>query len=101
MVSPSKKKYSYLTNNKKMLSEEYKANDYQKLYEELLIEETHNLEALKKTSGIVMTRNGMNIRCAEKIIEKARRDLNRIKQIERFMKMEKFIGNDIFQYCFQ
>ena len=89
----------YLTNNKKMLSEEYKANDYQKLYEELLIEETHNLEALKKTSGIVMTRNGMNIRCAEKIIEKARRDLNRIKQIERFMKMEKFINKTKIEVC--
>ena len=41
----------------------------------------------------------MNIRCAEKIIEKARRDLNRIKQIERFMKMEKFINKTKIEVC--
>ena len=36
---------------------------------------------------------------AEKIIEKARRDLNRIKQIERFMKMEKFINKTKIEVC--
>ena len=89
----------YLSNNKKMLSDEYKANDYQKLFSELLNEEKNNLELLKNASSIVMTRNGMNIRCAEKIIEKARRDAQRIKQIERFMKLEKFINKRTIEVC--
>ena len=89
----------YLSNNKKMLSDEYKANDYQKLFFELINEEKKNLELLKNTSSIVMTRNGMNIRCAEKIIEKARRDAQRIKQIERFMKLEKFINKKTIEVC--
>ena len=82
----------YLWNNKKMLADEFKRNDYEMLYDELYKEEQANLENLKTTSAVVMTRNGMNIRCAEKIIEKADRDLNKIKQIEMSIKMENFIS---------
>ena len=89
----------YLTNNKRMLPEEYKNNDYLKLYTELLEDEMKNLNLLKDRSSIVMTRNGMNIRCAEKIIEKAKKDLFKIQQIKRFMKIEKFINQTEVEVC--
>lgn len=89
----------YMSNNKKMIPDDYKGNDYEKLYEELLNEETISLNNMRNSSGILMTRNGMNMRCAEKIIENAKRDLLKIKEIEKFMKMEKFITNSTIHVC--
>ena len=70
----------YLSNNKKRINEIYQKNDYEKLYEEMLEEETKILEELKKFSRVLITRNGMNLGCGEKILEQMNIGLYHMKQ---------------------
>ena len=81
----------YILNNIEMLSEDYLTNDLQKLYEIIFKEEYDTLQKLRNFSSIVNTRFGLNQRCSEKIIEKTRKNIFKVRQIERLMKMEKFI----------
>ena len=81
----------YISNNIEMLSENHINNDFEKLYELIFKEEEETLSQLRKYSSIVNTRFGLNQRCSEKIIEKTEKNIFRIRQIERLMKMEKFI----------
>ena len=82
----------YISNNKKMLEKDLKENDYEKLYQNLYSNEDFILKNLKNFSSELNTRNGLNKRCAEKIIEKTKIDLSRMKVIEKFMKIESFIN---------
>ena len=81
----------YISNNKKMLDKNLRKNDYEKFYKDLYEKEVIVLKDLKNFSSELNTRNGLNKRCAEKIIEKAKIDLNRMKVIEKFLKIEYFI----------
>ncbi len=81
----------YISNNKKMLDKNLRKNDYEKFYKNLYEKEAIILKDLKNFSSELNTRNGLNKRCAEKIIEKAKIDLNRMKVIEKFLKIEYFI----------
>ena len=58
----------YIYNYKKELDIEYQKEDFSKLYTEISTEETNILNELKQMSNIVITRDGMNLRCAEKIL---------------------------------
>ena len=89
----------YMMNNKSSLPIEYKQNDYVQLYNSLLEEETKTLSFLKEHTSMVFAKNGMNIRCAEKIIEKARRDAFRVDKIQRYMKMQKFAKKTTIEAC--
>ena len=82
----------YISNNKKMLEKNLKENDYENLYQNLYSNEDSILKKLKNFSSELNTRNGLNKRCAEKIIEKTKIDLSRMKVIEKFMKIESFIN---------
>ena len=81
----------YISKNKKMLDKNLRKNDYEKFYKNLYEKEAIILKDLKNFSSELNTRNGLNKRCAEKIIEKAKIDLNRMKVIEKFLKIEYFI----------
>jgi hypothetical protein len=89
----------YMTTNLQYLSEDYKKNDYDKLYSELLKEGKDDIEFLNNKSNLVIAKYGLNTRCVEKIIEKIKRDLIKVKQIEKFMKMEKFIRKAEINVC--
>ena len=104
--------YSELSNNiplkwysqyvfmyKKELKSEYQKNDFEKLYEEIYTEESNILNELKSLSSIVITRDGMNIRCAEKILEKANYELKRIEEEKKYVKVEKFINTKKVEVC--
>ena len=75
-----------------MIDNEFQNNDFEKLYNLLYQEENNTLIKLREFISIFNTRFGLNQRCSEKVIEKAKKDVNKIKLIERFMKMEKFIN---------
>ena len=89
----------YIMNNKSLLPIEYKQNDYSLLYSTLLDEEKKALSSLKEHTSTVFAKNGMNNRCAEKIIEKAKRDAYRVDKVKRFMKMQKFAKKTKIEAC--
>jgi hypothetical protein len=81
------------------LTDEYKANDYKKLYDEILQDETKQIDFLNFKSQLVITKYGLNIRTIEKIIEKYRRDYFKVKQIEKFIKIYHFIKFSKIEVC--
>ena len=89
----------YIYNYKNELSDSYQKNDFSKLYEEIYREETNILNELKSLSSIVITRDGMNLRCAEKIIEKAEYELKIIEETKKFIQIEKFIDTEKIEVC--
>ena len=91
----------FIINNLSGLDISYRLNDYEKLYNEILNEESNTLDELKSFSSIITTRDGQNLRCAEKIVEKAKYDLKRIQQAKRFIKIEKFVDTKEIKVCFK
>ena len=89
----------FIANNKLGLDQSYLTNDLEKLYEELYNEETNMLNELKSYSSIIITRDGMNLRCAEKILEKTRNDQRRIIKAKKLQKVENFIDKDQTAIC--
>ena len=91
----------YLTNNKKRINQKYQDNDYEELYNEMLEEENKILEELKSFSRILITRDGMNLGCGEKILEQVNIGLNHIEQAKKIVKIEKFINSEKIEVCIQ
>ena len=91
----------YLSNNKKRINEKYQQNDYEMLYEEMLEEESKILEELKKFSRILITRNGMNLGCGEKILEQMNIGIYHMKQAKKIVMIEKFVNTEIIEVCIQ
>ena len=89
----------YLYNNKKGLSKIYQDDDYEKLYIELLEEEENILKELKSFSSTIITRDGMNLRCAENLLDKVKYDLGDIEEAKKFVKIEKFIDTEKIEVC--
>ena len=89
----------YISNNKSYLNKSYIENDYALLYDEIYNEELNILNELKLFSSIVITRDGMNLRCAEKMLEKIKYDLKHIKEAIKFLKIEKFVNTEEIEVC--
>ena len=89
----------YIYNYKKELDIEYQKEDFSKLYSEISTEEMNILNELKKLSNIVITRDGMNLRCAEKIIDRSMYELKRIEEFRKFNQLEKFINKKKIEVC--
>ncbi len=89
----------YLNSNLLSLTNDYKANDYKKLYDEILQDETKEIDFLNFKSQLIITKYGLNIRTIEKIIEKYRRDFFKVKQIEKFIKIYHFIKYAKIEVC--
>ena len=89
----------FVSNNKYQLDKKYQENDYELLYDEIYSEESNTLNELRIFSSIVITRDGMNLRCAEKILEKIKYDLKQIKEAIKFLKIEKFVNSEEIEVC--
>ena len=89
----------YIFNYKRELGSEYQKDDFLKLYEEIYTEEANILNELKSVSSTIITRNGMNLRCAEKIIEKAEYELRFIEEAKKYVQAEKFINTKKVEVC--
>ena len=91
----------YLYNNRDNIEEKYKYEDYLELYNEIYKEESDILNKLKTLISIIITRNRINISCAEQNIEIAKKELNHIKQMKEYLKIEKFINEEDIEICIQ
>ena len=89
----------YISNNKKQLNNIYQENDFEQLYDEIYNEELNILNELKLFSSIIITRDGMNLRCAEKILEKIKYALKHIQDAKKFLKIEKFVDSEEIEVC--
>jgi hypothetical protein len=89
----------FIVLNKNGLSSSYLENDLKQLYEELYNEETNTLNELKSFSSIIITRDGMNLRCSENILEKIKYNYRRLQQAKKFQKIENFIDKDKTEVC--
>ena len=98
-IIPLKWYAQYIYNYKKELEDDYQKNDFAKLYDEIYTEETNILNELKSLSSIVITRDGMNLRCAEKIMEKAQYELKIIEEAKKYIQIEKFIDKQKIEVC--
>ena len=91
----------YIYTNKKLLEEKYMENDYELLYNELFKEESNNLEQLKSISSLLIAKDGMNLRCAENILQKATHENFIIDKNKDFIGIDKFIEEENIEVCFQ
>ena len=89
----------YIYNYKKGLDPVYLNNDFEKLYLELVEEEENILKDLKYFSSMIITRDGMNLRCAENLLDKMKYDLVDIEEAKKFVKIEKFIDTEKIEVC--
>ena len=89
----------YINSNKKFLDTSYRENDFEKLYNEINKEELDKLKELNDFSEIIISRDGMNLRCCEKIIENAKNELFHIEQAKKYEKIEKFIDSEKIEVC--
>jgi hypothetical protein len=81
----------YLNNCIKNLSDEYKKENYKKLYNELLSEVNSSIDKLRSLNNILNSILGMNIRFAEKKNEYVYKDYLKLKSIENFIRLDKFM----------
>jgi len=70
-----------------------------KIYEELIEETRKEIESLNSKANLIITKYGMNLRCAEKINQILKKDVSKVKQIEKFVRIEKFIQNGKISVC--
>ena len=89
----------YILNNKEQLSQLYKKDDFDLLYKEIFKEESNILNELKLFTSIIIARDGMNIKCAEKNIEKVKFDFKTVQNAKKFMKIEKFVHSEEIEIC--
>jgi hypothetical protein len=62
-------------------------------------EETNILNELKSLSSIVITRDGMNLRCAEKIMERVTYELKLLEEAKKYIQIERFINSVKLELC--
>ena len=89
----------FLITNFQFLSDELKADDYNLLYETLYNDEKKMINFLFDKSNIIITKFGMNLRCLDKLIMRIKKELVKSKQIEKFIKIDKFIKNSQVDAC--
>ena len=89
----------FIVNNLNQLEQKYTVNDYEKLYEEILSEETEFLNNLKLISPIINVRETMNLNCAENAIENLEFQINSLEKAKKQEKLKIFIDNDKTKVC--
>jgi len=89
----------YLNNYISKLDENYKKNEYQLFYDEILQEVINDIEKLKNINNVLNSKLGMNLRCAEKINEYIYKDYLKLKSIENFIRIDKFMEITHIHVC--
>ena len=89
----------YIINNKNQLDIKYLKNDFEKLYEEILIEENNYLNELKKLCILINIREEMNLNCAENAIENMKFFTDNLEKAKKIEKVKIFIIKDRTEIC--
>lgn len=89
----------YLISNNIHLPDPYREDDYAKLYQTMYDDENEKINFLFEKSNVLITRYGLNLRNLEKINNRIRKELMKSKQIEKFIKIDKFIKYGYVEIC--
>ena len=89
----------FIINNKNQLEPDYLKNDFEKLYEEIFLEEKDFLNKLKSLSPIINAREMMNLNCAENAIENMKFLKNSLQKTKELEKVKIFIALDKTEVC--
>jgi len=89
----------YLNSNLMFLNEEYKKENYKLLYEDLMQEAKKESEMLNYKSNLIITKLGVNLRFSEKNSDGPKRDVYKVKWVEKFIRVEKFIESARIHVC--
>lgn len=89
----------YLASNMHSMPEEYRKDNFKKLYYEILSEENEEISFLKNKSNLIITCFGMASRCSEKVIEQMKRDLSKMTKIHKFVRMDRFLKKTKVKVC--
>jgi len=81
----------YLNSNICKLENEYSDNNYIKLYDELNNEVNLDTNLVVEKTNSIITHLGQNVRVADKILEDVIKDKYNVRNIERLIRLEKFI----------
>ena len=88
-----------INNIKKLEDKSYLENDLQKIYDEIIKEEDELLKKRNKMSSEINAREGINLQCARKAVEKIKYDHKNLDQTKKFQKIETFIAKDQTHIC--
>ena len=89
----------YIYENKHNLDINYRKNDFQLLFNEILEEENNKLIELKNITSKIITKNNININCANDLINKINFSLEDILEEKKCTKIEKFIDTEEIKIC--
>ena len=89
----------YIYENKNNLDLKYRKNDFQLLYEEILEEENNKLIELKNITSKLITKNNINLKCAEELLNRMNFSLEDILEEKKIAKIEKFIDTEEIKVC--
>jgi len=89
----------YLINYISKLDESYMKNEFELFYSELLNDVLAYIEKLKNINNVLNSKLGMNLRCAEKINEYVYKDYLKLKSIENFIRIDKFMESTNVMVC--
>ena len=89
----------YIYENKNNIDEKYQKNDFKLLYEEIFEEENEKLIELKNITSKIITKNNININCADDIINKINFSYDDILEEKKCAKIEKFIDTEEIKIC--
>ena len=89
----------YIYENKNNLELKYRCNDFQLLYDEIFQEENQKLIELKNATSKIITKNNININCAEDILNKINYSYEDIQEEKKCAKIERFIDTEEIRIC--
>jgi len=89
----------YINNYISKLDENYQKNEFHLFYSELLDDVVKYIAKLKNINNILNSKLGMNLRCAEKINEYVYKDYLKLKSIENFIRIDKFMEISNIEVC--
>ena len=89
----------YIYENKNNLDEKYRKNDFKSFFDEIYEDENKKLIELKNITSKLITKNNININCAEDIINKIRYSYDDIIEEKKCAKIEKFIDTEEIKVC--
>ena len=89
----------YIYENKNNLNIKYRENDFKQLYDEIFEEENQKLIELKNITSKIITKNNININCADDIINKINYSYEDIQEEKKCAKIEKFIDTEEIRIC--
>ena len=89
----------YIYENKDNLNFKYRENDFQLLYEEMVEEEREKLEELKNITSKIITKNNINLNCANDLVNKMNYSLEDIIEEKKIAKLEIFIDTEEIKVC--